>query len=622
MRQTFVCAVLSAVVLMTSVTASQAAPTREQRKQLSLIQKEVVSVASLIRKKEYAEAEKKLDELNAQAKKLITEAQFSLNERSVVSLSKLLKTKRQQVAKALGKPDPTLVSFSRDIAPVLQARCGNCHSGDTPRGELDLSSFAMMKRGGKSGILLVPRNAKRSRLMARLATTDTSVRMPRGANALERPVIEKMFNWINEGAIFDGDDESTPLSDLSRDGTSPEAAPPVQIAKATGNEKVSFVKDIAPTMVNLCIGCHGGRNANAPSGGLTLTTFEGLMRGGESGRVIVPGNLDGSRLWDLVGITGDMPQGQALITRKFHANLRVWIEEGAKFDGDNARATLRSLVPTDAAVALTRLAGLSAEEFRTLREERTAEQWKRVFSGTTVRFVSSEEFLVYGNASDVRLKQVSDWAEQYLQELRSTFGIKERPVWRGRLTIFVTKERFGYTELNQTLHRRGTAKDVHGHAFITTGFEDAYIALEDVGDEPGETHGGLQLAVMDHITGAYLQKPGTRLPQWLIRGTGLALGSRKVGNSTYIDALGAKALNALKGIRRPEDVFTAGRFGPGDVGPIGYSLVSFMINAGGPKKFGQFITRLQSGSNVAAAVKAVYAANLKNLGTAYRGSLK
>jgi hypothetical protein len=76
-------------------------------------------------------------------------------------------------------------------------------------------------------------------------------------------------------------------------------------------------------------------------------------------------------------------------------------------------------------------------------------------------------------------------------------------------------------------------------------------------------------------------------------------------------------------LEKPEDVFTDGRFGPGEVGLVGFSVVSFMIKAGGPNKFGRFIARLQSGANMAAAVKAVYPpADLKNLGNAYLGSLK
>jgi hypothetical protein len=621
MRQFLASMLLAVAILGTSNFAVSAAPTPEQRKEISAIQKEVASVASMIRKKEFEEAEKKLEELNDQATKLIADAQLSPADRTVASLMKILTLNRQRVAKALGKPDPTLISFSGEIAPILARSCGNCHGSDNPRARLDLTSFATMKRGGQNGVLLVPKQAQRSLLMLRVATQDAQARMPKNANALDRPELEKIYTWINQGAIFDGEDEATPLAELKADGGKEPDAPPVMITKATGTEKVSFVRDIAPTIVNLCTGCHRG---NDPNSGLSVETFENLMRGGDSGRVIVAGNLDGSRLWQLVGAGEQprMPQGQARITRKFHADLKTWIEEGAKFDGGDPKLPLRSLVPTDDELAMERLAALSPDEFRQMREQRTEDQWKRVSARVAARFVTSDEFYVYGDASEDRLKQVSEWAGQYVGELRSMFGIQEKPVWKGRLTIFVMKDRFGYTELNQVLHSRSTARDMHGHAHITTGFEDAYIAVEDVGDEPGETHGGLHLSVIDHITGAYLQKPGTNLPQWVIRGTGLALAGQSVGSNSYVGSMGAQVLDALKGIERPEDVFTDGRFGPGEVGPVGYSVVSFMIKAGGGRKFGQFISRLHSGANMNAATTAVYSTDLKSLGTAYLNSLR
>lgn len=621
MRQLIACVTLSFAILLLSVSTTDAAPTPEQRKQISAIQKEIASVTSMIRRKNYEEAEKKLEELNDQATKLIADAQLSPTDRTVASLVKLLTINRQRVAKALGKPDPTLISFSGEVAPILSEKCGNCHGSDNPRGRLDLTSFATMKRGGQNGVLLVPKQAQRSLLMLRLATQNPQARMPKNGNPLDRSELEKIYTWINQGAIFDGEDQATPLAELKSDGGKEPDAPPVMITKATGNEKVSFVRDIAPTIVNLCTGCHRG---NDPNSGLNVETFENLMRGGDSGRVIIAGNLDGSRLWQLVGAGEQprMPQGQARITRKFHADLKTWIEEGAKFDGGDPKQPIRGLVPTEDELAMERLATLSPDEFRQMREQRTEDQWKRVSARVTARFVTSDEFYVYGDASEDRLKQISDWAGQYVGELRSMFGIQERPVWKGRLTIFVMKDRFGYTELNQVLHRRSTARDVHGHAHITTGFEDAYIAVEDIGDEPGETHGGLHLSVVDHITGAYLQKPGTSLPQWVIRGTGLALAGRAVGSSTYIDGMEPQVLEALKGLDRPEDIFTDGRFGPGEVGPVGFSVVKFMISAGGPRKFGQFISRLQSGANIRAAVTAVYSTDLKSLGTAYLNSLR
>src|SRR5204863_1711928 len=100
--------------------------------------------------------------------------------------------------------------------------------------------------------------------------------------------IRKIADWIVQGAKFDGDDEATELADLGQDKS---GQPPVQIVKATGNETVSFSKDIAPFMVNLCVNCHGGNN---PRSGFSLETFEKLMRGGKSGRVVIPGNTDDS----------------------------------------------------------------------------------------------------------------------------------------------------------------------------------------------------------------------------------------------------------------------------------------------------------------------------------------
>jgi len=626
MFRTAVCSGLVVLLLALSadpVLAQTGAPTPEQRKELQDVQKDVSQIAGLLRKREYEEAEKVIEELRQRAEKIIADGKLASTDRTVGSLRKLIDTNRQRIAKALDKPDPTLISFSKEIAPILESRCGNCHGDDNPRARLNLSSFAGMKAGGQNGALLVPKVPARSLLLYKLTLQTPQGRMPANGNPLSLDEIQKIAVWVEQGALFDGEDETTPLADLARQATSatPSNEPPLVINKATGNETVSFVRDIAPTIVTLCTGCHGGNN---PRSGLSVTNFETLMRGGDSGRVIIPGNLDGSRLWRLVG-AGDqprMPQGQARITRKFHADLQKWIEEGARFDGPDAKTPLRQLVPTDEDMLREKFAKMTDEEFREYRMTRTEEQWKRVSPRTTARYFASDEFLVYGDASEERLKQISDWAEEQGQQLRSLFGIKERPIWKGRLTVFVLKDRFGYTELNQVLQSRSTARDVHGHALVTTAFEDAYIAVEDVGDEPGATHGGLRVSVADHVTGAFLRKPGTSLPEWVIRGTGLALASRAVGANVYIDSLPAQAVGALKGLDAPENVFTDGRFGPGDVGPIGFTLVDFMIRSGGPPKFGQFIARLQSDPNVGAAVKAVYPpTDLKSLGTAYLASV-
>jgi hypothetical protein len=619
---------LATLLLASSLSAvpASAAPTPEQRKELAEISKEVGGVSTLMRKKEWEEAEKQLDELFARATKIIADGEFPENDRAAAVLIKAINIKRQAVAKALDKPDPTLVSFSKEIAPILEGKCARCHSGDAPRGQLNLSSFAGMRQGGQGGVLLIPKSPQRSLLMRYVTLPDPQLRMPRGGEPLSTDELKKLFTWIEQGALFDGSDPTLLMSELMKaaedkgdDQTMPKA--PVEIAKATGNETVSFVRDLAPTFVNICTGCHG---PNRQSSGFSLGTFEGLMRGGDSGRVIVPGNLDGSRLWQLVGVDGvqpRMPQGQARITRKFHADLRKWIEEGAKFDGDDAKAPLRSLVPTEAEMAAEKLASLTNEQFKEHRQQRTEEQFKRVLPRARARFVATDEFLVYGDASEERLKQVSEWAELHAGRLRETFGVTQKPIWKGRLTVFVMSDRYGYTEFNQVIHQRATGREVHSHSQVTVGFEDAFAVVEDVGDEPADSHGGLQLTVQDAITEAWLRQPGNNLPEWVIRGASLTLAAQGVQGNSFVDALTPRAISALEGVA-PGEIFDNGRFGPSEIGPVGYTLVSFILKNGGAQKFARFVGQLRGGSAVAAAVRSVYPpADLNALGTAYLQSL-
>ena len=64
--------------------------------------------------------------------------------------------------------------------------------------------------------------------------------------------------------------------------------------KATGKETVSFAGDVAPLLVESCKGCH--INAMRASGGLNMDTFAQLLRGGDSGDIVIPGNGEESLL--------------------------------------------------------------------------------------------------------------------------------------------------------------------------------------------------------------------------------------------------------------------------------------------------------------------------------------
>lgn len=240
-----------------------------------------------------------------------------------------------------------------------------------------LDTFANWKKGGKSGPLLTPGagNPQQSLILFRMANPDMNLRMPKNAAAIERDQILVVANWINQGAVFDGEGDETPLSRLRTLKEAQEIEATIKIVKPKGTETVSFTKDIAPFMANLCLRCHSG---NTPRGGLSLETFHDMMRGGDSGIVVLPGEpREKSRLFRLTGGLENprMPNGdQIRLTEKNYNDLKTWFDEGCVYDGVDPKTPLRSFVKTEAEIAQEKAATLSPAEFNALRKEKTAEQ--------------------------------------------------------------------------------------------------------------------------------------------------------------------------------------------------------------------------------------------------------
>ncbi|QDV33031.1 PSD1 and planctomycete cytochrome C domain-containing protein [Tautonia plasticadhaerens] len=90
-----------------------------------------------------------------------------------------------------------------------------------------------------------------------------------------------------------------------------------------------FEREVAPVLLSRCVECH---NPGERSGGLDLTTREGLVAGGVTGPVVEPGDADGSYLLARVD-DGEMPhpeQGQPRpLSAEEVGQLRRWIEAGA-----------------------------------------------------------------------------------------------------------------------------------------------------------------------------------------------------------------------------------------------------------------------------------------------------
>lgn len=614
-------AALLAVSLVAIGSPTLAAPTPAQKKELSDISSDLRKVPSLISRKKIEDAEKELADVESRLDKLVKDAQIPDADPQVKGLRRQLEIQRTALERASGgKPGGgAAVSFSKDVAPILAAKCVSCHDGNRPSGNLRLENFAGMEAGGRSGALLAPGNPNASLILARIASPDPARRMPKDADALAPKEIQTIAAWIAAGAQYDGTEKNVALATLAKNPAA--ANEKIEIAKATGNEKVSFIRDVAPTFVQTCGGCHGMNN---PRGGLSLATFEKVMAGGESGRVIIPGNVEDSRLFQLVA-DGSMPRGNmTAITRKWYADLQTWIKEGAKYDGTDPRRPLRELIPTPEQLKAEQLAKLSPADWIAKRQQDVKDLWTQTFpQGAEPRVVEGPDFIVGGDVSEDRLKQVLAWAQEQATALRTMFNVKEEPLWKGKLVVLVFKDRFGYEEFNSTVYRRDVPREVLGHSDVTTAQERAVAAVQDIGDDAGDSSPGLQLSVAEHVTGAFLKRNGGNLPDWLTRGTGLAIASKSAGPNPYIQGMRGHAGDVLRksNINDAGEVFANGQFSPGDIGPVGYTLVDFLLKQGGPAAFGQLVRRFQAGDTPDAAIRNAYKADPRQLGAAYAQSL-
>ena len=95
---------------------------------------------------------------------------------------------------------------------------------------------------------------------------------------------------------------------------------------------VEFKRDIEPILASSCIKCHARGRAK---GGFLIDTRETLLRGGDSGPVVVAGQSQASLLIALVaGVDPDevMPKKGSRLTANQIGLLRAWIDQGLAWD--------------------------------------------------------------------------------------------------------------------------------------------------------------------------------------------------------------------------------------------------------------------------------------------------
>lgn len=150
-----------------------------------------------------------------------------------------------------------------------------------------------------------------------------------------------------EGAEFSPLPEWSEIAAMVRnakmDKTKPQTNPPTPNTPTPNTPKtdpniVSFAKDVAPWIVASCGRCH----VDKESGGFQMANYEQLMKGSKAGAVLFAGDPDGSQLLSVIE-TGTMPPNGSKVSPDNLAKLKRWIQQGAKFDGEDPKASLKTL---------------------------------------------------------------------------------------------------------------------------------------------------------------------------------------------------------------------------------------------------------------------------------------
>jgi mono/diheme cytochrome c family protein len=219
---------------------------------------------------------------------------------------------------------PAAPDFKRDIAPIVQRSCAQCHVGNVVMGKLSLANEADLLRGGASGPAIVPGHSGDSLLIKRLLGYNDMARMPVGAAPLSSEQVALIRSWIDN-------------ADFSVVKASALAV--AAVASSSAPDSSVYASQVRPVLARRCYSCHG---PDVQQNGLRLDSLAGILKGSDSGKVVVPGKSQDSRLVRRLQAQERpmMPYGGPPLSSTELAVIQKWINDGAPGPDSNAPLAL------------------------------------------------------------------------------------------------------------------------------------------------------------------------------------------------------------------------------------------------------------------------------------------
>ena len=575
--------------------------TPQERRSLRALKTRITKAGNLYRQKKFKECGALVVEAQQQIEKLAVSkdkqlwAQLSFQYKRLVKAHALLELqgielkplKKLETMSAPETEKSEAFSFKENVAAILVTRCGRCHVNNS-RGMFSMSDFESLMKGPPAGFVIKPGDVAGSRLIEAVEGKE----MPPSGAGIPEEELTLLKNWVKQGAKYDGEDPKVKLSTFAP-AANAGRRPEVKVVQSTGKESVHFASDLAALLEKQCGGCHG--NGRRASGGFNLTTFRGLMRGGDSGAAVLPGKPGDSLLVrKLKGMAGDrMPLRRPPLKKEVVEAIETWIKEGATFDGEDATRHIRDVA------ALARAKSATHEELSTDRKSLAAKNWRLGMPDGELSQVETRNFLLLGDVPQGTLEEVAKISEGVVTRVADIFKVDQKtPLIKGRMTLFVFRKRYDYSEFGKMVEERQLPRSWRGHWKFNV--VDAYGAL--VRPPSGDDQVALDVLIGQQVAGAFVASHG-KVPRWFSEGTARFVAWKMGAKDERVLAWDRELVETLNTMKQADD-FLKGKL-PAELADVAsYSFIKFLMKD--PRRYQRMLKSVGGGIEFQKAFAAVY----------------
>lgn len=485
----------------------------------------------------------------------------------------------QSLPTIVALPDPgtdpnSPVSFTREVALILNNNCGTCHV-QRSRGKFSMASFNSLAEGIGGAPVVVPGKPEESRLIEVIEEEA----MPPSGDGIPDAQLARLKKWIADGAYFDGEDRDAQVAMMSR-----QAQPEIQISRPVGNETVSFSRDIAPVLMQNCLGCH--YEARNVRGGLRMDNFRQLLQGGESGRMIKAGDGANSLLVKRLTATDNtrMPQRRQPLSKEVIDKVIKWIDEGARFDGRGGRLNLREVTAIASSEAATH------EQLTADRQAGVLRDWKKVMSDVAPVQTTGTEVFVVSTADNTSREALSRFGDSISTKIKAELFLDDdKALVKGLVSIFVFDRRYDYSEFGKMIETRELPKSWRSH----WGY-DTVTAYTAVLMPEGAKLEELKPELTQRLASVAAASLGTDVPEWFADGLGYVIAEKIADDKSMVVEWRNQSAEAVSEMTNATD-FMRGRLANDKSGLVAYAFVKALKDAD-KKEFKKFLMAIQDGT--------------------------